>query len=388
MEVLDEQGREQSRLAILPGLDGGLAVSRDGTRFAYVNTARYDPPADLPASLRKRLARRPQSTLDFGSFLSETQVEHRNGVGFSEAIGRSPSDRSPVFGRPAWSPDGRRVVYAAAQRGRVHLYVMRIDSAAEPQELTSGAGRDLDPRWSPDGRTIVFERLRKGDGDVYSVRLDGSGLRDLTGWFGQETMPDWSPDGRSLVFASNRSGRFQLYRLSGGRVARLTNDYGNDTRPVWSPDGRWIAFSSDRTGANNVYLIDPQGGHEHALTRGATEYLVQDWQPVHDVRPPTIRALPSSGPSGKPPNLRYVVSDDAPRVRILGDIAAVGGDSRSIVRPLRGRVRTLTADLDELSPFDDPNAVPPSRFRFCLTAVDPTGNASPESCSTFRFDRG
>ena len=36
------------------------------------------------------------------------------------------------------------------------------------------------PAWSPDGRTIVFVSWRDGNGEVYAMDADGSGPRNLT----------------------------------------------------------------------------------------------------------------------------------------------------------------------------------------------------------------
>jgi eukaryotic-like serine/threonine-protein kinase len=64
---------------------------------------------------------------------------------------------------------------------------------------------------------------------------------------GQETTPSISKDGRFVVFASNRTGKWNLYRQEVGNreAVRLTaDDKAEETEPALSPDGRMIAFSS------------------------------------------------------------------------------------------------------------------------------------------------
>ena len=61
------------------------------------------------------------------------------------------------------------------------------------------------PAWSPDGRTIVFVSWRDGNGEVYAMDANGSGPRNLTQNPAKDVRPAWSPDGRSIAFVSSRS---------------------------------------------------------------------------------------------------------------------------------------------------------------------------------------
>lgn len=394
--LMDERGKVTSTLSSTPGLNGGIAVSRQGTTFAYVQTIGFDIPPDLPAGVRKRFARLPRSMLQLGSFLRDVLLP-----GSGEIIFSSSRVTAAAPGRPAWSPNGRKIVFARARLGKVHLFAILGDLTKLPVQLTRSPGRDLNPRWSPDGRSIVFERHVAGGADLYSIAPDGSGLRRLTYWRGRELWPDFSPDGRSLVFSSDATGRFQLYVMpvEGSFPKRLTFGFGDDRRPVWSPDGRWIAFSSDRDGDDDVYLIGPHAGGERKLTHNASQDLVQEWQPLRDARPPLVRALPSSGPRGRAARLRYTLSDDSAYVRVAGDVLLGGGGSdrdalyssglrSQVVRTRGGRTHVLRVPRERLLPFSptgDSTAEPPARFRFCLLAVDSWGNASARSCATFRF---
>ncbi len=76
---------------------------------------------------------------------------------------------------PAWSPDGKTIVYAADGRGANNvLYAVDADGADRCQ-LTDHQGGDGAPAWSPDGETIAFHR---GIGFVPQVHLmDPTGAR-------------------------------------------------------------------------------------------------------------------------------------------------------------------------------------------------------------------
>lgn len=394
---MDERGKVRANLSASPGMNGGIAVSRQGTAFAYVAVlGELELPPGIPERFRRRLTRQPQAMLAFGTFLHN--VIASAGGGFVVSVGSSMRVTPAVPGRPAWSRDSRRVVVAQAHLAKVNLYAYETGGLTRIRRVTESPGRDLNPRFSPDGRSIVFERHIAGEASLYSVNADGTKLRRLTYWSGDELSPDFSPDGESIVFSSNADGRFELYVMSlrDGSVRKLTSDTGNARRPAWSPDGRWIAFSSDRDGDSDVYLIDPTGKRERKLTRNASEDLVEDWQPLRDSASPRIRALPSSGPRGQAVRLRYVVRDGSAMVRVIGDVElrgatsegiSIGSAGKEVVVGTRSRrVRFLRiAYTDFTRPFGEDPVHPPGRFPFCVVAVDPYGNQSSVSCSTFRF---
>ena len=80
---------------------------------------------------------------------------------------------------PAWSPDGRTIVFVSWRDGNGEVYAMDADSSS-PRNLTQGPAKDVRPAWSPDGRRIAFVSRRDGNSEVYVMNADGSGKRTLT----------------------------------------------------------------------------------------------------------------------------------------------------------------------------------------------------------------
>jgi Tol biopolymer transport system component len=157
--------------------------------------------------------------------------------------------------------------------------------------------RSLDvqaPAWSPDGRTIVFVSWRDGNGEVYAMDADGSGPRNLTQHPAKDVRPAWSPDGRSIAFVSSRDrhqrmqpGRrtppeqsdIYVMNADGSRKRKLTRDRAFDDYPTWSPDGRRIAFVRGRLHGNprpgrdvrrwylyDLYVVNADGSGLRRLT--------------------------------------------------------------------------------------------------------------------------
>jgi TolB protein len=194
---------------------------------------------------------------------------------------------SVLDGAPAWSPDGRSIVFVRSAANGRSSSLWTVDIATRrTRRLTRGSldgepswsrsGRiafvridpatyqsgiwTIDPRsprllrripvarrgltepvWSPDGHTLSVEDGRA----LYTVRADGSHLRlvvrlptDAQGAI-EDPHPSFAPDGRRLVFcawrrAANRSDLF-VVAVGGGAGARVTSSPGLDTQPAWGP---------------------------------------------------------------------------------------------------------------------------------------------------------
>ena len=128
--------------------------------------------------------------------------------------------------------------------------------------LTSAASSDRNPAWSPDGRHIVFDSDRDGNWNLFVVSLDGGGLRRLTDHPASDRRGRWAPDGTRLVFDSDRGGSPGLYiRDVNGTASRVVVDGpGEDSFPDWSPDGTRVAFSSSRSGNLDIHVVKHHQG--------------------------------------------------------------------------------------------------------------------------------
>jgi Tol biopolymer transport system component len=156
---------------------------------------------------------------------------------------------------PAWSPDGRTIVFVSWRDGNGEVYAMDADSSS-PRNLTQDPAQDVRPAWSPDGRRIAFVTRRDGNSEVYVMNADGREKRNLTRDRAIADYPTWSPDGRKIAFLGCTdsplscvplSNSYQLYVVNadGSGLRRLPlnpglNPYPLQTPLVWSSDGRTI----------------------------------------------------------------------------------------------------------------------------------------------------
>ncbi len=162
---------------------------------------------------------------------------------------------------PAYSPDGKRIVYVSDRTGSKELWLCDSDGA-NPLQLTNiGGPHTGTPRWSPDGQWIVFDSGIEGNQEIFIISADGGKPRRLSSDPAFDCIPSWSRDGRWVYFISNRSGESQVWkvRTEGGQAVQVTRQGGGEV--FESVDGKFIYYSKDK-GPPAVWRVPVEGGEE------------------------------------------------------------------------------------------------------------------------------
>jgi len=148
---------------------------------------------------------------------------------------------------PRWSPDGKRLAFAAIRKGvyRDRHRIFTIPAAggrAEPVKGVNGPG--FDPNWSPDGKKLVFAPLSldavpKQDRHVSLVDLETGQVQMVPG---SEEMfsPRWSPDGKRLVAISLPKFQPAIYDFETRRWENVDVDTKIFGFPTWSKNSKYV----------------------------------------------------------------------------------------------------------------------------------------------------
>ena len=71
------------------------------------------------------------------------------------------------------------IAFARGTQGNQHIFIVNPDGSGLTQ-LTTGKQTDGEPAWSPDGKEIVFYSDRSGSFQLYVMNADGTGAKRLT----------------------------------------------------------------------------------------------------------------------------------------------------------------------------------------------------------------
>ncbi|MBN1979091.1 MAG: PD40 domain-containing protein [Anaerolineae bacterium] len=195
----------------------------------------------------------------------------------------------------AFSPDGKRVLYAVS-RGLgfgSEVWLMDRNGRNREQIISDPAHVIAYPRWSPTGDAIAYIRMADSNvpftvGELALADGNGRGERVVAlADAGHGYQPVWSPDGRQVAFVVRENAgesaadvaafylesNVYLADAASGGVRAVTRFEGALTDgPAWSPNGAWMAFSTDVGGVADVWLVEVASGEMQQVTQNASAF--------------------------------------------------------------------------------------------------------------------
>jgi Tol biopolymer transport system component len=170
-------------------------------------------------------------------------------------------------GSPAWTPDGRRIVFSSARAGSRTLWQIPV-AGGQPEPLTTGSGDDDEPEVSRDGKRLVYTNVKRS----WSLRFRDAASAEPRTLLEKHTeliFPIFSPDGTRLVFfgRQDRAVSVSSIRTDGSDVRQLTGGTELNHMPVWSADGASVYF----------FQIQPTLSFRRVSAEGGPSESVQPW---------------------------------------------------------------------------------------------------------------
>lgn len=229
-----------------------------------------------------------EQTLDRGTFAPKmirdvatspdgrTLVFHAVGQLWTKALPNGAptrlTDETGAFEyQPAFSPDGRKLLYTTWSDAAQGAIVERDLASGQVRKLTPKPGFYYGPRYSPDASRIVYAKtaggsitgnLNSGETGIYLVGANGGEPKRIAKSGGN---PQFSADGQRVYFLTGDGLKKKLQSVGiAGEEPRDVFDLKYVDFVSLSPDGKWVAF----TELFNAYVAPlPQTGASIELSK-------------------------------------------------------------------------------------------------------------------------
>ena len=181
---------------------------------------------------------------------------------------------------PAFLPDGKLTV-SLNPEGTPNIY--RVDETFDIEApLARSWAIDISPSFDLAGTRMCFVSSRLGNPHIFLKDLRSGETRRITYDGTYNTSPALSPDGKLVAFSrqTDDGHRIFVHELETGRERQVTFGPGNDEEPTWSPDNYFLAFSSSRTGTYKLYVTTRHGDKAKRIPTGQGSATTPAWGPA------------------------------------------------------------------------------------------------------------
>jgi hypothetical protein len=170
----------------------------------------------------------------------------------------------------SWSPANDQIAFFVRRENRRILLIYDVLKGKKLATIDPQVDQAASPAFSPDGRSILYAGNRGGLWDIFRMDLETREVTNVTQDSYYDSSPTWSADGKEIVY-NRRIGEFaKIFTVDAedpNRKTQLSFGPWSDIEPVLSRDGKEAFFSSDRSGGIfNLFSVDLETAKVRQLT--------------------------------------------------------------------------------------------------------------------------
>lgn len=174
---------------------------------------------------------------------------------------------------PAFMPNNK--VAVALSKGRYPVIYLLNHVFQKERILEENNSINVSPTFDKTGTKMAFTSSRLGGPQIFLKDLGSGSVSRVSMNGSYNTEANLSPDGTLVVFSrmTDYGNRIFVQDLLTGQERQVSFGPGSDEQPSFCADSYFIAFSSTRGGGHNLYLTTRHGGDAKQIPTGGGAFF-------------------------------------------------------------------------------------------------------------------
>jgi Tol biopolymer transport system component/DNA-binding winged helix-turn-helix (wHTH) protein len=159
----------------------------------------------------------------------------------------------PQVGAPSWSPDGSTILFDARPEGHADVFSISVEGGT-PRPIAATPSNELAPAFSPDGRAVIYGSDHSGSWQLWSSEK-GKPLTESGGYVGR-----FASDGKTLYFTKFDSMGLFRRDLDSGVETKVEGTENLADSLGWTLGKDELLFLGFESGAVQLFLLPLASG--------------------------------------------------------------------------------------------------------------------------------
>lgn len=187
--------------------------------------------------------------------------------------------------QPAFSEDGKEIVFCLSKDGSTQLYRSYVASGMRKYtRLTHNKGNNFAPCFIDKKRIVFVSDYKSGRPQLYFMNIRTQEITPIT-TKGYNVCPSYNKVRNQIVYSKMISGRMQLflYDCSSKKHEKITKVQGfSNEEPSWSPCGNFIVYCANEGLTGRIVRLNMVTKKRKFLTPKSWNCSYPSWSPVYN----------------------------------------------------------------------------------------------------------